>query len=185
LLLRGDFVQSKMLVIVSVLVAAATGLSYTWYATRSGGPQPWSSSGLAAKYVSAELRQVDSQNASLFLYYELENKTDSDYRLGGAPGFPVMSRLKAGGSLSSQEDVRLSNATFLPARQRARVALELRHNFGWPADNDPALQDDLREFVNQRLSAVDEFVLFDQPDRVQIEFPRGWQELQLASAASQ
>jgi hypothetical protein len=174
-----------MLVIISALVAVVTGLAYTWYATRSVGPEPWSSSGLSAKYISAELRQVDSTNASLFLYYELENKTDSDYRLGGAAGFPVMSRLKADGSLSSQEDVRLSNATFLPARQRARVALELRHNFGWPADNDPALQDELREFVNQRLSAVDEFVLFDQADRVQIEFPRGWQELQLASVASQ
>jgi hypothetical protein len=178
-------VQSKTLAIISALVAAATGLSYTLYATRGGGPQPWNSSGLAAKYVSAELRQVDSGNASLFLIYELENKTDSDYRLGGTPGFPVMCRLKSDGSLSSQEDVRLSNATFLPARQKARVALELRHTFGWPADADPESQDRMRDFVNQRLSGVDEFVLFDQPDRVQIEFPRGWQELQLASAASQ
>jgi hypothetical protein len=180
-----SFVQVKTLAIISVLIAGVAGLSYTWYSTRARGPQSWNVSALSATYVSTELRQVDRGNASLFLYYELENKTDFDYRLSDASGSLVMSRLKSDGSLSSQEDVRLSYPTFLPARQKARVALELRHSFGWPADNDSGLQDKLRDFVNQRLSAVDEFFLFDQADRVQIEFPRGWQELQLASAASQ
>lgn|SRR5665213_2218473 len=182
---RGEFVQSKTLAILAVLIAGLAGSSYAWYATRAHGPQPWNASALSATYVGTELRQMGGGNASLFVYYELQNNTDADYHLADGPGFPVMSRLKADNSLSSQEDVRLSYPTFLPARQKTRVGLELRHTLDWPADNDPTLQDKLRDFVNQRLAGVDEFVLFDQGDRMQIEFPRGWQELQLASAAPQ
>ena len=67
------------------------------------------------------------------------------------------------------------------SRQRARVALEMRHAFAWPSDKDSAQQDKLRDFVNQRLDNVDEFVLFDPSDRTEIEFPRGWQPLQMAA----
>jgi hypothetical protein len=176
--------QSKTLAIISLLVAAIAGLGYVWYAVSVADPHAWKSSGLAATYAGTELREVDGANASLFLYYEVENKTDLDYHLADTPRFPVMSRLASDGTLSSQEDVRLGYPTFLPAGQKARVALELRHRFAWPAGNDPQLQDKVREFVNQRLVPVNEFVLFDQDARVQIEFPRGWQELQLASAGT-
>jgi hypothetical protein len=37
--------------------------------------------------------------------------------------------------------------------------------------------------VNQRLAGVDEFVLFDEANRCQIEFPKGVQDLPLVSAA--
>ncbi len=181
----GEFVQAKKLAIVALLVAGLAGVSYGWFATHvASGAQPWKSGNLTATYISTELRQLDPANASLFLYYEIENRTDSDYRLGTAPGLVIMSRLRSGGSLSSQEDVRFSFPAFIPARQRARVALEMRHALAWPGDNDPARQDKLRDFVNQRLESVNEFVLFDPSDRTQIEFPRGWQELQMAAVAA-
>jgi hypothetical protein len=119
----------------------------------------------------------------LLLYYNLENDTDTDYRLSDGTGLVIMSRLKSDGSLSSEEQVRLSYPTFLPARQRARIALEILHPFDWPSDNDPARQEKLKVFVNQRLAGVDEFVLFDEANRCQIEFPRGWQDLPLVTAA--
>ena len=62
------------------------------------------------------------------------------------------------------------------------MALEILSPFGWPGENDNAFQDKLRDFVNQRLADAQSFVLFDQSDRFQIEFPSGWQELKLASA---
>ena len=65
----------------------------------------------------------------------------------------------------------------------ARVALEMHHAFAWPGDNDPAKQDKLRDLVNQRLDNVNELVLFDPSDRTEIEFPRGWQPLQMAAVA--
>lgn len=153
------------------------------YARRSvSTPKPWNSSAITATYVGAQLRELDSGNATVYLAYEVQNHTDSDYQLADGPRALVMSRLLTDGSLSSQEQVRLSYPTFLPARQRARIALEIPSAFNWPADNDPAFQDRLRDLVNQKLAEVQAFVLFDQADRFQIEFPSGWQELKIASA---
>ena len=137
-----------------------------------------------ARYVSAQLREVDPAHASLLLSYELTNTTNRDYRLSDSPGLVAMSRLKSDHSLSALEDIHLSFPTFLPARQRARVTLEVRHSFLWPEDNDPAMAAKFKAFVNQRLSDTDQFVLFDENSRYQIEFPSGWNELQLSSAAS-
>ena len=61
------------------------------------------------------------------------------------------------------------------------MALEVPSAFGWPDESDTAFQDKLRDFVNQKLTDVQAFVLFDQADRFEIEFPSGWQELKLAS----
>ena len=82
-------------------------------------PKPWNTSAITASYVGAQLRQVDSGNASLYLAYEVQNHTDSDYRLADGPAALVMTRLRADASLSSQQQVRLSYPTFLPAQQRA------------------------------------------------------------------
>jgi hypothetical protein len=159
-------------------------LTGTIFYFRHGGgaaPKPWNSGAITATYVGAQLRELDSGNAAVYLAYEVQNHTDSDYQLADGPGALVMSRLRTDGSLSSQEQIRLSYPTFLPARQRARVALEVPASFSWPADNDPAFQDKLRDLVNQKLEEVQAFVLFDQADRFEIEFPGGWQELKIAS----
>ena len=93
------------------------------YARSSGtGPKPWNSSAITATYVGTQLRQLDSGNAALYLAYEVQNHTDSDYRLADGPQALVMTRLRADGSLSSQQQVKLSYPTFLPARQRAAPA---------------------------------------------------------------
>jgi hypothetical protein len=147
-------------------------------------PQAWNSNAITASYIGAQLREIDPGNATLFLAYELQNHTDSDYRLSDGPGILFMSRLHPDGSLSSQEQIHLSYPTFLPARQRARVALEIAHPFGWPAENDPLFQDKLKQLFNQRLTDVQAFVLFDQVDRFQIEFPGGWREFKVAAAAT-
>jgi hypothetical protein len=175
---RGNKLPLLAFLLALVLTAAAV------YFKPSGRlPKPWNSSAITASYVGTQLRELDSGNAALYLAYEVQNQTDSDYQLADGPGALVMSRLRADGSLSSQQKVRLSYPTFLPARQRARVALEIPAPFGWPADGDPAFQDKLRDFVNQKLVEVQAFVLFDQADRFDIEFPSGWQELKMASAS--
>jgi hypothetical protein len=175
-------VRGNKLPLLGFLIALAL-TAVILYARSGGSPvRPWNSSAITATYVGTQLRQIDSGNAALYLAYEVQNHTDSDYRLADGPQALVMTRLRADGSLSSQQQVRLSFPTFLPARQRARVALEIPSPFGWPAENDAAFQDKLRDLVNQRLQEAQSFVLFDQTDRFQIEFPSGWQELKLASA---
>jgi len=176
-------VRGNKLPLLGFLIALA--LTAVILYARSGGTtvRPWNSTAITASYVGTQLRQIDSGNVTLYLAYEVQNHTDSDYRLADGPQALVMTRLRGDGSLSSQQQVRLSYPTFLPARQRARVALEILSPFGWPAENDAAFQDKLRDFVNQKLQEAQAFVLFDQTDRFQIEFPSGWQELKLASAS--
>jgi hypothetical protein len=176
-------VRGNKLPLLGFLVALVLAAVVLYFRPAGNSPKPWNSNAITANYVGAQLRELDSGNAALFLAFEVQNHTDSDYQLADGPGALVMSRLKADGSLSSQQQVRLSYPTFLPARQRARVALEIPSPFGWPSDSDSAYQDKLRDFVNQKLGDVQAFVLFDQADRFEIEFPGGWQELKMASAS--
>jgi len=174
--------KGNKLLFLGFLLALVLTAIVLYFRPAAKSQKPWNSTAVTASYVGAQLRQLDSGNAALFLAYEVQNHTDTDYQLADGPSALVMSRLRTDGSLSSQQPVRLSYPTFLPARQRARVALEVPAAFNWPGENDPAFQDKLRDFVNQKLSDVQAFVLFDRPDRFDIEFPSGWQELKLASA---
>jgi len=141
-------------------------------------PGSWNQDAIQATYVSSQLRQIDKALAGLFLSYDLENNTDRDYRLADAPGVVIVSRLKSDHSLSQEELIRLSYPAFLPASQRVRIAIEISYPFVWPAPGDPALENKLKDFVKQRLAKVEEFVLFDETDRCQVELPSAWQELE-------
>ena len=141
-------------------------------------PASWRQNAIKATYVGTQLRQIDDTLAGLFLSYDLENKTDRDYRLADTAGVVIMSRLNSGHSLSQEELIRLSYPVFLPASQRVRIAIEISYPFTWPAPRDPALESKLKDFVKQRLAKVEEFVLFDEVDRCQVELPSAWQELE-------
>ncbi len=146
--------------------------------TRGKPPGSWNQNAIKATYVGSQLRQIDKSIAGLFLSYDLENNTDRDYRLADAPGVVIMSRFKSDHSLSQEELIRLSYPAFLPANQRVRIAIEITYPFVWPAPRDPALQNKLKDFVKQRLVNVEEFVLFDEINRCQVELPSAWQELE-------
>lgn len=144
----------------------------------------WNREAIRAAYVASQLREMDKTHCTLTLSYDLENNTDSDYRLDAGPGIVILSRLEADGSLSQQEPVRLSYPVFLPAKQHARLAIEITQPFAWPPEDNPAYIDKLREFVKQRLANVQEFVLFDQSSRTEVKLPGVWQQLQDTAQAS-
>jgi len=141
-------------------------------------PGSWNQDAIKATYVGSQLRQIDKTLAGLFLSYDLENNTERDYRLVDGPGVVIMSRLQSDHSLSQEELIRLSYPVFLPAKQRVHIAIEISYPFVWPASGDPALQNKLKDFVKQRLSKVEGFVLFDEVNRCQVELPSVWQELE-------
>jgi hypothetical protein len=141
-------------------------------------PGSWHQNAIRATYVGSQLRQIDKTLAGLFLSYDLDNNTDRDYRLADAPGVVIMSRLKSDHSLSQEELIRLSYPAFLPVNQRVRIAIAISYPFVWPAPGDPALENKLKDFVKQRLAKVEEFVLFDEVSRCQVELPSAWQELE-------
>ncbi len=141
--------------------------------TRTG----WNREGIKARYVAAQLREADKAHSSLILSYDLSNQTDLDYRLSDGTGVVIMSRLKGDGSLSQEESIHLSYPVFLPARQRARLAIEISRAFPWPRE-DSRYEEKLKEFVKQRLGDIRGFVLFDEASHNQIDLPAVWPELQ-------
>ena len=146
--------------------------------------QSWNREAIKATYVASQLKQADKTHSTLTLSYDLENNTDSDYRLEAGPAIVILSKLKADGSLSQQEPIQLSYPVFLPAKQHARLAIEMTARFAWPLEEDPAYIDKLREFVKQRLASVGEFVVFDQASRYEVKLPGAWQELQEGTQAA-
>ena len=180
----GDILKRVLLVAVGVCLAAGAAFLYVHYPDARSSGDPWNTSAITAQYVGAQVKEVDTSNAVLLLAYDLQNNTNSDFKLADGPGSVVIAR-NADQSLSSKEEVHFSYGAFLPAHQRARVELQIERRFTWPAEDDPSFQDKLKEFVNQRLVGLDAFVLFDQTDHCQINFPKGWQELKVLSAAAQ
>lgn len=166
------------------MIFAVVSVGAAWSIKQSVGRRtaPWDSGAITATYMGAQLRETSGTDAALFLAYELTNNTDKDYRLSDGSGYVVMSRVN--GSLSSEQPIQLTYAAFLPAHQRARIALQIRRPFIWPADSDPFLSNKLSAFVSERLGDIEEFVLFDQADRCEIDFPSGWQRLESASQAA-
>jgi hypothetical protein len=164
------------------LIFAVVSVAGAWSVNESVERRsaPWDSEAITATYMGAQLRELSTSDTALFLAYELQNNTNKDYRLSDGPGYVIMSRIKSDGSLSSQQPVQLSYGTFLPAHRRATLALEIKRPFRWPADNDSLLSKKLVDFVTLELSDVDGFVLFDQADRCEIDFPSGWLKIESA-----
>jgi hypothetical protein len=147
-------------------------------------PEPWNQDGVEATYVGSQIKEVDKTHSSLVLSYDLKNSSDLDYRLTDRSGVLILSRLKSDGSFSQEQPFRLSYPVFVPARERAHLAIEIEQPFAWPAQGDPALSDKLRDFVRRRLANVEEFVVFDEVNHRQLKLPSAWQQLQDETQAS-
>jgi hypothetical protein len=165
------------LFLLVVLIVTGTPGKKQANASTTSTPTGWNREAITASYVASQLRELDETHSSLLLSYELNNETDADYRLAEGPGVVIMGRLRSDGSLSEEQPARLSYPVFLPARQRARMAIEISRSFSWPLANDRWYEDKLRDFVRQSLAPVQEFVVFDVATRCQIELPEAWQEL--------
>jgi putative methionine-R-sulfoxide reductase with GAF domain len=135
--------------------------------------RPSESEAITATYVGIEVKEIDKAHATLFFSYDLENNTDIDYRLADIPDVFIVAR-GTDGSLRQEEALPLSYPTFLPAKQRVRIAIEDERSFAWPRESDPGSDDKLKNFVRERLQNIAGFVLFDEVDHIQIELPSGW-----------
>jgi hypothetical protein len=141
------------------------------------GSKGWNRSGVRAVYMATQLREVDKAHASLILSYDLNNLTSVDYRLTDGSGVLIMGRLRSDGSLSQEQRIRLSYPVFLPAGQRAHLAIQITREFAWPRD-DSRHDEKLKEFVRQTLAPVRGFVLFDESSHCQFDLPAAWSDLE-------
>jgi hypothetical protein len=183
----------RLLVVITALVLAAALLVFTLsrpskQATAPKQPEGWNSNAIRGNFGGVQIKEVDATHAALVFTYDLENTTDSDYHLFNDPKVLIMGRLKSSSSLKTEDSMQMDNSIFLPARNRARVALEVRYPFIWPTQMvpggvGPMTQEKFRYFVAAKVADLQGFILFDQALRYQIELPGGWQELQPAGAA--
>ena len=169
--------------VVILLLALALGGTAV-RRVREGAVKPWNDKAFKVKYVGSQLKERDKAFATLRLSYDLENVTDVDYHLVEGPGLVIVRKLASGGGLSQEEPVRLSYPVFVPARQSARIAVEVTQPFAWPREDDPAYVSKLRDFVKERLASAEEFVVFDEASHCRVELPSAWEELQDTAQAS-
>ncbi len=144
----------------------------------AGRPQAWNSGAIETTLAGVRVRELDNTHAAVVFSYDLDNRTDTDYRLSSGPNVVIMSRLQPNGSLTSVQQVSLDSAAFVPARNRTRISLEITHPFDWPLQRDAAAERQVRQFVADEVSGVQGFVLFDQSTRYQIELATASPELQ-------
>lgn len=176
--------------------------SFVWYKSRP--PKPWNSTAIKAQLVDVEMDARDPDNAvrNLVFTYVLENTTSFDYRLPEKPSVILMAKLRAEGSLLFDKDAKLDNhPLFIPAKWRVQYAIRvhcrckpievqgsgvLYVSYDWDdADVKAHIRELVREgtlprkdqiaaLVSRNFPNLDGFVLFDQINRYEIEFPRGW-----------
>jgi hypothetical protein len=145
---------------------------------------PWNSDAITGSFAGIQVREIDPGSALVVFLYDLQNETDSDYRVESGPGVFILTRLKSDSSLSSDKPFRLNAPVFVPARNRIRVGLQSAQPFAWPADKPEAADDKFRELVARDTDNLAGFVLFDQATRYQIELRGAWPGSQSASIPS-
>jgi hypothetical protein len=144
---------------------------------------PWNTHAIEGALAGVRVQEVDSGHAAVVFLYDLDNRTSTDYRLAKGPNVVIMSRLKTSDSLSADDPADIESGAFLPAGNRARVAIEVVQPFAWPNQKDAAADRNFRDLVAGRVAGLRGFVLFDQAARYQIELPAELAGLQQSSAA--
>jgi hypothetical protein len=152
-------------------------------------PRAWNTNAIRGTFAGVQVKEIDPTHAELVFSYDLENVTDSEYRLSAGPGVALMEQLKSDGSLRSQDSIRINNPVILPAKSHGRVNLQVARPFNWPSQIaagqvGPFTQEKFRSFVGKEVSNVQEFVLFDETSRYKIELPGGWQDSSAPSSAA-
>jgi hypothetical protein len=162
------------LLLLLMLVAARFGQNDA--STSPNQPPPWNSQAIEGTLAGIRVQEIDPTHAAVIFLYDLDNKTDTDYRLAKGPNIVVMSRLKSGGTLSADEPITLDSAAFVPARNRTRIALKVSHLFNWPGQSGAYAERQFNQLVAGDVAGVAGFVLFDQTNRYEIDFPSAWPE---------
>jgi hypothetical protein len=175
----------KYLFLTLAFLAAAAGVVFFVFRTpgkQEAPPQPkgWNSVAIRSSFSAIQVREIDPAHAEVIFSYDLENTTDSDYRLASGPNAALVAQLKSDGSLRAPDAIRIDDSVFLPAKSHGHFALKASHPFNWPSQMvlgqvGPITQDRFRSLVNNEVSNVQEFILFDQAARYKIDFPADWQ----------
>ena len=167
-------------VLLAILVLLAGGIFFLLTRKPDGNrpsarlARPWSPHAIQTTFAGLRVEQIDNSNAAIVFLYDLNNRSDSDYQLLKGPDVIVMRRLKSSGTLSSEKPVALRGSAFLPAKNRARISLQVNESFAWPARAGATSEGRFRQLIAKEVTDLGGFVIFNQFHRVQIDLPGSW-----------
>jgi hypothetical protein len=166
----------------AVMLALIFGVAF-WYSSRPRPPKPWNTTAIKATFQDVTAAGNDNH---LEFEYVLENTTDSDFRIGESSAYAIMGRLRNPSSLQGPvEGLFHLGPIFIPARQRVEYSVSvpqmrydtLAEKYRGTSRQMPEQKPNpeaLAAYVNKEFPNLDGFVLFDEVNRYQINFPKGW-----------
>ena len=167
-----------------LVIVATILLAVRW--PRAASPasrgDAWNSSAIQSTLAGIRVRELDPTHAAVVFFYDLDNHTDSDYRIASGANVVIMSRLQPSGSLSGDQQISLDTNAFVPAKNRTRIAIEMSRAFNWPSQRDAAAERQIRQLVAEQVAGLEGFVLFDQTTRYEIDLAAASPELQAEPA---
>jgi len=166
---------------VAVIVAA---VRFTRGAAPNGQAEAWNSSAIRSTLAGIRVKEIDPAHAAVVFFYDLDNRTDTDYRLASGPNVVIMNRLQPSGSLSSDQQINLDANAFVPAKNRTRIGIEISRAFAWPPTRDAAAERQIRQLVADQVAGLEGFVLFDQATRYEIDLAAASPEFQVEPATT-
>jgi hypothetical protein len=158
------------------LAFCIAGGSVLWHLSRPKPTKPWNEKALVV-VDTPEFDLYDEKDPTIALDYIVSNTTISDYSIE-TPRLKIVAVL-ANGTLSDplgEERVIVRTPIFIPANRIGMIVLHLKGVHAPErnqSESDKGYHERLRQVMNDRLSNVHGFVLFDDVNRYQINFP-GW-----------
>ncbi len=155
---------------------AVIAVFLAWYSSRPTPPRPWNTRAITATY---EFVTTTKDKDQLAFVYTIQNNTKEDYRLSEVSSVDLFHKLESEQSIYRMAEDRPSIhfPVFVPAGGRTTVSINSHLSYSAPrpaSDDLNELKKTLREYVKEKHQNLGGFVLFDQINRYQIDFPKGW-----------
>lgn len=161
------------------LLAVIIGVVF-WHNSR---PRAWKKDAIKAHFASIGLTS-GLDHLPMVFEYDLENKTDGNYRIGDGSGLTVMATLAQSNAFSEDfgqsqpSNATVSGPSFIPPHAVGRIRVRVVYDY--PSDftkNDRSNMDKVAKFVGGELKGISGFVLFDTTNHFRIDLPSGWQDI--------
>lgn len=169
---------------VTAIAAVIAGVRLARNSAPTGHADAWNTKAIESTLAGIRVKEIDPAHAAVVFFYDLDNRTDTDYRLASGPNVVIMSRLQPSGSLSSDQQVNLDANAFVPAKNRTRIGIEISRAFAWPSARDASAERQIRQLVADQVAGLEGFVLFDQTTRYEIDLAAASPEFQVEPATT-
>jgi hypothetical protein len=149
-----------------------------WYQSRPKPPKPWDTKTIQAEYD----RTIDQQTTDIDFRYFLKNNGLEDYRISDAALVQLAIKAEKGELTPFNRIVSIETPIFIPSGQKTMVFIKMKTGTRFPHQlpehATEADEEQYRKFVLDYLNGmqITGFVLFDEGQRIEIDFPSGWKK---------